>query len=156
MTHTFTKGPFLDDMRSRCCGPHSRAICTPAHLHDADSRQAILCFLVLPPIPQNGFVASEMAFNRTRFFTGRRQWAAWQRDASLATQSPRQSGFFPSRLVLPGFGADVLDRIAGGIFRCLRCLINKMNLKSFVVQILKSVPGALTPDVVNAGRLRDG
>lgn len=48
--------------------------------------------------------------------------------------------------------AGVLDHLLGGLFRCLwllrhlDLLIDKMNQKSSVIQILKSVPRVLTSD----------
>jgi|TARA_B110000908_G_C9831049_1_gene261364 hypothetical protein len=60
--------------------------------------------------------------------------------------------FFFSRISLPGRAPDVFDHLVGGVFRCgwllryLDLLIDKMNLKSSLIQILKSVQQALTSD----------
>ena len=57
-------------------------------------------------------------------------------------------------LGLPGLAADVLDQLVGRVLRNFRSifhfdlLIDKMNQKSFVVQIPKSVPWVLTSDMI--------
>ena len=60
--------------------------------------------------------------------------------------------FSSAELGLTALAANVLDQLVSCVLRCFRLLshldlpIGKMNQKSSVVQILKSVPRALTSD----------
>ncbi len=65
---------------------------------------------------------------------------------------PKQCGSFLSRISLADIAPDVLVQLVGGTLRCpwllchLDLLINKMEQKTYVFQILKSAQQALTAD----------
>jgi hypothetical protein len=78
---------------------------------------------------------------------------AKNRDAFFATQSGQDNAdLLLRRIGLAGPAADVLNNLVGCIFRCgwllrhLDLLIDKMNQKSSLNQILKSVQRVLTAD----------